>query len=111
MTGMGTRSSGVLTAIETEPLRFMITLTDGSTVSLQLPDTQLIADTTIEVLENVLAPAHGQQVEIELRSAPDNDDAVADIWYHEPIIEDDEVEYTSPCHLRTMLLRARLLSK
>jgi hypothetical protein len=111
MTGMGTRTSGVLTAIETDPLRFIIALTDGSAVSLQLPDTQLVANTTSEALEEVLAPAIGQQVEIELRGAPDNDDAVADIWYHEPIIEDDEVEYTSLCHLRTMLLRARLLTK
>jgi len=30
----------------------------------------------------------------------------ADIWYLEPIIEDDEVEYAAFCHIKTLLTRS-----
>jgi hypothetical protein len=75
---------------------------------LALADTVLRDGVQETEVRAVLEPALKNVVEIEEREGAD-DPPIADIWYPEPIIEDDEVEYTSPLHLRTVLLRAGLL--
>lgn len=105
----GRRYSGRLLDIHTTPLALSIAI-DGvpGQHAVALADTALRPDVEAGAVRTALGAALGQQVQVEIRSA-DGLPMAADVWYHEPIIEDDEVEYTAPCHLRTMLVRAGLV--
>ncbi len=102
----GRRYSGRLLDIHTTPLALSISIDDvPGEHAVALADTALRPHVEAGAVRTALGAALGQQVVVEMRSV-DGPSIVADVWYHEPIIEDGEVEYTALCHLRTMLVRA-----
>ena len=103
------RYYGVLIEIRfEEQLLFVVTgKDDGETRVLALADTVLRDEVPEAEVRALLEPALQNVVEVEERAGSSHP-TVADIWYPEPIIEDEEVEYTAPLHLRTLLVRAGL---
>lgn len=101
--------AGIIDIRIEEQLLFAVKVSEESEERiLALADTALRDGVQAADIRAALAPALKNVVEIAERDGPE-DIPIADIWYPEPIIEDDEVEYTSPLHLRTVLLRAGLV--
>lgn len=107
---VGQRYTGTLERVTCDPLRFVVRIESHADTVFALADTVLSSETDSDAILDALAPAIGGHVEVEVRCEGDDGTYVADIWYPEPIIEDDEVEYVSMMHLRTVLVRERLVT-
>jgi hypothetical protein len=107
---VGQRYTGTLERVSCDPLRFFVQIAPNCVVPFALADTALKTDVDTDAVLSALAPAIGGHVEIDVRRESDDEVYTADMWYPEPIIEDDEVEYVSMMHLRTVLVREGLVT-
>ncbi len=107
---VGQRYTGTLKRVSCDPLRFLVEIEPNSIAHIALEDTTLKPETDTDAILSALAPAISGHVEVEVRRDSDDGVYIADIWYPEPTIEDDEVEYVSMMHLRTVLVREGLVA-